>query len=130
MRSRRGQVLVELALALPLILLILLGGLEAATLLITKAHQDRATATVAAYAAGRPDDESWHSVAERELPGCDVTIDEPQPGLIEATATCHYSPRILPGWGGLPMTSRESATRSQPVLPAPSPSASPGASSS
>jgi hypothetical protein len=130
MRPRRGQALVELALALPLVLLILLGGLEAATLLVTKAHQDRATATVAAYAAGRPDDESWHSVAERELPGCDVTVDEPQPGLIEAMATCHYSPRILPGWGGLPMTSRESAARLPIASPAPSPSTTPGASSS
>jgi hypothetical protein len=130
MQPRRGQALVELALALPLILLILLGGLEAATLLITKAHQDRATATVASYVAGRPDDESWHRVAERELAGCDVTIDKPQPGLIEATATCHYSPRILPGWGGLPMTSRESAARLPIVSPTSSPSATPAASSS
>jgi hypothetical protein len=116
----RAQALVELAIMLPVLMLVALGFTEVGFLVVTKAHQDRATSTVAEYAATRHDD-SWHAVAAHELPGCDVTVNEPQPGLIEAVATCQYQPHVLPGWSGLPMTSRESATRaSEPASPGPS----------
>jgi hypothetical protein len=124
---RRAQVLVELALAMPLILLLLLGAIESGFLLVAKAHQDRSTAVVAAYAASHSD-ESWHSVAEHELSGCDVTLTSPRPDLLEVSATCQYHPVVLVIWSGLPMTSRESSTSGP--SPSDSPAPSPAGSSS
>ena len=128
MRRPRGQLLVELAVALPIILFVLLGTMEAGFLLIAKARQDRATAVVAQWAAAHPN-ESWNSVAERELQGCDVDVTEPRKDLLEATARCQYRPAVFAGWSGLPMTSRETAARMTVPDPETSPAASPSSSS-
>lgn len=124
---RRAQILVELAVTLPFLMLLILGAAELGFLIVDKGHQDRSTSTVAAYAAGRADD-SWHSVAARELPGCDVTLSTPQPGLLEVKATCQYRPRVIPGWSGLPISSSESAVVSPESTPGASPSSSSTAS--
>ncbi len=110
----------------PVLLFALLVAGEAGLLLSQKAAQDRATATIAAYAASRPGDESWHAVANRELPGCDVTVDEPLPGVLEATATCTYTGRLVSGFV-VPVSSRESAASSRPA-PEPTPTPEPSGS--
>jgi hypothetical protein len=111
--TRRGQVLVELAVTLPFILFLMLGSIEAGFLLIAKAHQDRSTSVVVEWAAAHPG-ESWNSVASRVLPGCDVTMTSPLPDLLEATARCQYQPVVLRMWDGLPMTSQESTASASP----------------
>jgi hypothetical protein len=118
MRPRRGQALIELALALPLILLIVLGTVEISFALIAVAKQDRATSTLAQYAALH-DDDSWHAVAERELRGCDVMISQVLPDLVKVEVSCPYQPKVFPGWTGLRISSSEIAPR----VPAPSPPA-------
>jgi hypothetical protein len=127
MRPRRGQALIELALALPLILLIVLGTVEISFALIAVAKQDRATSTLAQYAALH-DDDSWHAVAERELRGCDVTISQVLPDLVKVEVSCPYQPKVFPGWTGLRISSSEIAPRT-PTLPTPASLAPSGSSS-
>jgi hypothetical protein len=123
--DRRGQVIIELAIAMPIILFTILGAVEVGFLLITKAHQDRTTAMLAEWSAEHPG-ESWHAVAEQELKGCDVTVTEEQHDLIEATARCQYSPKVLVTiFNGLPMTSRETAAVAKSNGPSATPVASP-----
>ena len=112
---------------MPILLFTLLGAIEAGFLLIDKAHQDRSTAVVAQWAASHPG-ESWNSVANRELSGCDVSVSEPKPDLVEATSRCQYRPNVFSGWSGLPMSSREVAART-PIVAEPTPAASPSSSS-
>ena len=119
----RGQAIVEMAIMLPVAMFIALGFVEVGFLVITKAHQDRATAVVAEYDALHHDD-SWHAVAVHELPGCDISLVETK-GLIVVTTTCQYRPHAFPGWGSLPMTSQESAVLPVPASPSPSVVASP-----
>lgn len=107
---RGGQVLVELAVALPFVMFLIIGATETGFLLIAKAHQDRTTAVVANWAATHPG-ESWNSVANHELPGCEVLVETPRKDLIETTVTCHYDPVLLVMWEGLPMTSKETAVQ-------------------
>lgn len=117
----RGQVIVELAVTLPFILFLILSATEIGFLLIAKAHQDRATAVVAEWAAEHPG-ESWNSVAADELRGCDVAVMETEPHrIVEVTATCWYQPAVLRIFSGLPMSSRESAAGREPT-PVASPS--------
>ncbi len=112
----------------PVLLLALLVAGEAGMLLSAKSAQDRATATVAEYAASRPGDESWHAVANRELgPDCDVTVDEPLPGILEASATCTYTGRLVSGFT-VPVSSRESAAERPGPTPTPTPEPSPSES--
>lgn len=106
---RRGQLLVELAVALPLILFILLGATETGFLLIAKAGQDHATRVVAEWAGQHPG-EAWSAVADRELPGCSVEVTTPLPDVVEAASRCQYVPKVTHGlWPGLVVSSRESA---------------------
>ena len=108
----RGQALVEFALITPILLFTILGGVEAGFLLITKAHQDRATAVVAEWAATHPG-ESWNAVANKELPGCSVSVTSLVPDLVEATSQCQYQAKTgLPMFNGLPIGSREAAVSS------------------
>jgi len=114
-RRRKAQALVEFALILPILLFTILGGVEVGYLLITKAHQDRATAVVADWAASHPNS-SWNAVANRELPGCDVEVTSIVPDLVQATSRCPYQPKTgLPMFDQIPISSRETAlTRSSP----------------
>lgn len=102
-----GQLIAELALSLAVILFIILGSVEVGFLIVEKLHQDRATAVVADYAAGHPDD--WHDVAERELAGCDVSLSSPLPDVVEVSARCRHRTTAFPIFDGLPISSRESA---------------------
>ncbi len=111
-KSSRSQALVEFALILPILLFTLLGSIEVGFLLITKAHQDRATYLVAQWAAAH-DNDSWRAVANRELPGCTVEISSPMPDLTQATSRCLYHPKVLVGFPifvDLPMNGRETST--------------------
>ena len=128
--SRRGQILVEFAVLVPVLLFIILGAIEAGFLVNAKAAQDRSTAVVAEWAAEHPG-ESWNSVAARELPGCDVMATNPHQELVEITATCLYSPVVLVMFEGLPMTSSESAVTQRSRgndSPSTAPDASPSSS--
>lgn len=95
----KGQVLVEFALTLPILLSVILGGIEAGFLLIAKAEQDRTTQVIADWAALHPGD-SWNSVAAHELPGCAVSVSSPFRDVLEAVSQCQYHPKVLVG----PMT--------------------------
>ena len=120
----RGQALVEFALAVPVVLFLILGGIEAGLLIIDKAQQDRSTGVVADYAAHHPGDASWHAVANQQLPGCAVTLDDTgKPGIVTVGSVCEYHPVATRGlWDGLNVSSEESAATSDPT---PEPTASP-----
>ena len=118
----RGQLLVELAVALPFLLFTILGAVDAGFLLIAKAHQDRAASVVVEWAAGHPG-EPWASVADRELHGCDVTVSSER-DLYRTLATCQHHSIFLPALA-VTMTSSESAAG----FPTPTPAASPSSSS-
>ena len=126
---KRGQILVELALAMPLILFVILGGIEAGFLMVSKADQDRRTAVVAEWAADHPGD-SWESVANKELRGCSVEVVETERDVLEATTQCHYTPKVLVMFNGIPISSRQiAALRRESNHPEPTPAASPSSSS-
>jgi Flp pilus assembly protein TadG len=107
----RGQAIVEMALILPLLLLLTLGGLEVGRLEMSQGQQDRATALVAQWAAQRPG-EDWHALASHSLQDCVVTVDTTDPtGLITATSHCIYHAIATPGGplDGITITSTEQA---------------------
>lgn len=122
----KGQALVEFALVFPVLLFTILGGIEAGFLLVTKAHQDRVTSVIAEWAATHPG-ESWNSVANRELPGCTVTVSPSSSGLVEAGSRCQYHAKVLVGLPlfDIPISSREMAVELQPAEPSETPVASP-----
>lgn len=123
--AKRGQALVEFVVILPLVLFIILGATEVGFLLIAKAHQDRATAVVAEWAAEHPSD-SWNAVANKELPGCDVEVSSPLPELVQATSQCRYQPKVgLPMFDQLLISSRETAVSTLRRSPSETPAASP-----
>ena len=105
----RGQLLVELAISMAVLMFAVLGITETGFLLISKAHQDRSTAVIADWAARHPG-ESWSAVAELQLPGCEVSVTS-DADVVEAAARCIYHPVIFRGWDLLPISSRESAVR-------------------
>ena len=107
--AERGQAIVEVALVMPVLMFMALAFVEYGFLSTTKAHQDRETAVIAQYAAHHPG-ESWNSIANQQLPGCDVAVIVSQ-DIYTAIATCQYQPRVTSNiWAGLPMTSEEHAT--------------------
>jgi len=107
-RAQRGQAIAETALVLPVVLFTGLGFLEAGFLVAEKADQDRATAVLADWAAAHHS-EDWHAIANQELPGCAVAVDESMPDLVTATATCQYSGRVTRGILDVSISSEESA---------------------
>lgn len=107
----RGQALVEFALVMVVALFAARGFAEAAFLFSAQFQQDRATGMLAEWIAHHPG-ESWTTVADHALPGCQVTVSEPLPGIIHADSTCHYHPVVTPGlWEGLPISSDAEAAR-------------------
>lgn len=116
----KGQAIVEFALVFPLLCFVALGFTEAAFLFIDRAAQDRATDDVVEWAAGHQG-QAWNSIANRELPGCDVTVTLIAKDLLEARSACAYIPRVTRGlWPGLVITSAESAV----LTPGPTPTTS------
>lgn len=115
-----GQALIEFALVMPIFLFAALGFIEAGFLVGTFAHQGRETDDVAEWAAGHPG-ESWNSMANALLPGCEVSVSTAS-DLTTATAVCHYQPRVFPTlFQGLRMTTEESAAIAKSSKPAPTP---------
>ena len=106
-RLSRGQVIVELAITLAILMFAVLGLVETGFLLISKAHQDHTTAMLADWVAHHPG-EDWATVAEHQLPGCAVTVTTAD-DVIEAAARCIYGPVVFQDWRFLPISSRESA---------------------
>lgn len=126
-RPPRGQALVELALAFPIVMFILLGGIDGARLLITKADQDHRTIVVAEWAAAHPGDSSWNSIAAHELPGCTVTLDDTgRPGIVTAGSTCTFDALASHGLGlfdNIPISSEaDAAIGPAGLTPTPEPS--------
>lgn len=99
--------LVEFALAFPVLMLMLLGSIDGGRLMIAKADQDHRTIVVAEWAAAHRGD----SIASTELPGCTVTLDDTtQPGIEHAGSTCTFEPIGLHGfWDGLQVSSEADA---------------------
>lgn len=131
MTRRRGQAIVEFAAILVVFIPVFLLAMEVGwVVFISKPHQDRATEVIAEWAAGHPG-ESWNSVAANELPGCDVTVSEPFPDLIEARSTCQDEGHVIPGRPSFPISSRETSTKppSNGASQSPSPSDSSPSSS-
>ena len=122
-RDARGQAIVEVALTLPILLLVILGGTELGFLVSDRFTQTENTFTVATWAAEH-NGESWNSVANRLLPGCEVTMTT-QHDLIDADVTCRYVPHVTSNfWDGLRIhTHGTAALRS--VEPSPTPGATP-----
>ena len=115
----RGQAIVEMALILPIFLLLTLGGLEVGRLEMSQGQQDRATALVAQWAAQRPT-EDWHPLASHSLPDCAVTVDASDPqGLVTATSHCIYHAIATPGGplDGITISSTEQALGSAATSP-------------
>jgi len=120
---RRGQALVELAVILPFVLFLILASIDCGMLLIAKAEQDRRTSVLAEWAAMHPG-ESWNAVANQELKGCEVAVNEVAHDLLQAASRCRYRPLTIGTWADLPISSRAIAARSHDNGPAASPSSS------
>ena len=121
--TARGQAIVEFALVFPILAFAGLGLAEAGFLLASQEDQDRATSTVAVWAASHPDAD-WHAVAASELPDCDVDVvaSSDPPDLFTVTARCTYHPRVTANlWTGLPITTEQSAAIVVAQAPNPSP---------
>ena len=106
----KGQAIVEFALVFPILLFVILGGVEAGFLLITKADQDRATQVIADWAALHPG-ESWNSVANHELPDCTVTVSSPFRDVLEAASQCPYHSKILVGLYNIQINSHQTTAK-------------------
>lgn len=121
-----GQAIAEFALILPVLMLMLLGAAEMGMLYAQRAAQDRATGVVADYAADHPGDDSWNAVAAHELAGCTVTVTTDSLGIVTASSTCIYTPKVTAGlWQGLPIGSTADAeTQTAEPSTSPEPSAS------
>lgn len=121
LRALRGQALVEFALVLPLMLLLVFGGLEAALLVNAKAQQDRTTQTLADWVAAHPGGNPYETVAALSLDGCDVsTAEDPDLGLVTVWATCDYSPVTYAALA-VPISSEASAAMAPTPEPTPEP---------
>lgn len=109
MKRSSGQAIVEFALIFPVLAFGALGCIEAGFLMLAKFDQDRDTQTLADWSAERPGDSSWNAIANDLLAGCDVTVAEGHPGVVEASSRCVYEMRIVPIFDGIPVSSQESA---------------------
>jgi hypothetical protein len=119
LRAIRGQALAEFVLILPLMLLLVFGGLEAALLATAKAQQDRTTQTLADWTAAHPGDNPYATVAALSLDGCDVATDEdPALGLVTVWTTCDYSPVTYAALA-VPISSEASAAMAPTPEPTP-----------
>jgi hypothetical protein len=125
----RGQALAELALTLPLILLLLLAMIEVGFLMSAKARQDGATLETARWAAAHPEAEPSDGAALFGLAGCEVESSEDGgAGTLTVHSTCEYQPLALHGfWEGLDIGSEASAATA-PASPGASPSPAPSES--
>jgi len=113
----RGQVLVELALVLPVLLFGLLGICEATFLLATQHGYQTAADTIADLAAGTsgtPDPVATQAVLDRFRCDGEPTITlgpgEAVPDVYQVGLSCHYHPVVLASiWDGLPVSVISSA---------------------
>lgn len=122
----RGQVLVELALALPVILFAALGFIEAGALMATWAAQGRTTGALADWSALHPEDaEGWHSLLASDARDCSADVTTEVSGMVRVTLTCPYRPLVTSNlWDGLPITTEAIAAvraMDSPSSPTPSP---------
>jgi hypothetical protein len=120
----KGQAIVEFALVFPLLLFVILGGIEAGFLIIAKADQDRATQVIVDWAALHPA-ESWNSVANHELPGCTVIVSSPFRDVLEAASQCQYHSKILVDLYNIPIGSHQTAAKKLSSDPEETPVATP-----
>jgi hypothetical protein len=123
-RQERGVVLVELALATPVLLLLLLGVLGAGILFLGAVQQASASNTIAAWAGEHADaTEAEREAYSSSVTSCDVDTVYGE-DLVTVSITCPtIAGKIVPA---LPTTITTTATAFVPSeTPAPSPSATP-----
>lgn len=137
----KGQALVEFALVLPIFLALLLGFAELAMLFASRQGYQNGADVLADWAAvsmAQNPGESWRSGwtavvndeadrADCTSPDLSVTYDDDHAAgdRVLIRWTCHYTPKVAPGWNGMSVT-----VESEAVVPyvAPVPSPSPSAS--
>lgn len=122
-RWQRGQLVVEAAILIPVLLGLVLATVESGLLVAAYADQGRRTAVLADWAAShdaRTFAASWDGVVAVELPDCTVTIDESGVDLITVSAVCQYAGRVVPSLV-VPMSTDATASVAD-ASPSPSPS--------
>jgi hypothetical protein len=137
---QRGQALVEMALVTPILLAILLGLGEAASLYAARTTYQNAAETLASWLAGHEgvEGEEWEAVAASETArvGCDaspsIAWPDGAPGpstRLVVSLSCPYVPRITSNvWHGLVVgVEASSVTPAATPTPAPTPSPEPTA---
>lgn len=118
-----GQSLVEFALVLPVLCLLILGGIEATLLVQAHGRQEHSTQTLADWSAYHFDQtpgqsgysngvpgQPWDLALAELLPGCDVPNPTVTDNIITVDSTCHYDPIVMRGlYDGLSMSADGSA---------------------
>jgi hypothetical protein len=142
----RGQTLVEFALVMPIFMALLLGFGEIAFMTGTRFGYQNGVDVLADWAAqqmaGTPGESwqsGWNQVVREEASR--TKCDDLNPTLsfpdgthewgdrVLVTWQCHYTPKVVPGWGGVTFTVQSEAVVPG-TAPPPSPSLTPTPSAS